>query len=145
MSNIFTEVVAGFEWLGKELVDAPAQIKSVISIVDDVKNDADTLFPDVTMLIDDVDAVATAAVKDSGAGVAAAEALVQAIVAAAQADAINIPDDIAVGTALKNLILVVTASGAFADVLAANKKLVTDYDTLGSDVKAAWAKLKTDA
>jgi hypothetical protein len=145
MANIFSEVVKGFEWLGKEIADAPAQVKKVLTIANDVKADAATLLPEVVTVIDDVDAVAVAAVKDGGAALSDAESLGAAIVAAAQKDGVDIASDLAVVTAFEAFIKQVTTSSNWADLVAANKKLVTDYDALGASAKAALEQLEAAA
>jgi len=145
MANIFSEMVKGFSWLGKEIVDAPAQIKRVLTIADDVKADAATLLPEVVTVIDDVDAVAVAAVKDGGAALSDADQLGVAILLAAQQDGVNIASDAAVVTALEAFIRQVTTSSNWSDLIAANKKLVADYDTLGASAKAALRQLEADA
>jgi len=145
MANIFSEIVKGFTWLGKEIVDAPAQIKRVLTIADDVKADAGTLLPEVVTVIDDVDAVAVAAVKDGGAALSDADKLGVAILTAAQKDGIDIASDAAVVTALEAFIQQVTTSSNWSDLIAANKKLVTDYDTLGASAKAALEQLEAAA
>jgi len=145
MANIFSEVVKGFTWLGKEIVDAPAQIKRVLTIANDVKADAGTLLPEVVTVIDDVNAVAIAAVRDGGAALTDADTLGAAILTAAQKDGVDIASDAAVVTALEAFIRQVTTSSNWSDLIAANKKLVTDYDLLGAGAKAALEQLEVAA
>jgi len=145
MANVFSEIVKGFVWLGKEIVNAPAQIKKVLTIAEDVKADAGTLLPEVLTVIDDVDAVALAAVKDGGAALTDADTLVAAIVLAAKSDGINIADDESVVSAFQAFIAQVTNSNNWSDLIAANKKLVADYDVLGASAKAALEQLEAAA
>ena len=145
MANIFSEIVKGFTWLGKEIVDAPAQIKRVLTIANDVKADAGTLLPEVVTVIDDVNAVAIAAVRDGGAALTDADTLGAAILTAAQKDGVDIASDAAVVTALEAFIRQVTTSSNWSDLIAANKKLVTDYDLLGAGAKAALEQLEVAA
>jgi len=142
MANVFSEIAKGFVWLGKEIVDAPAQIGKVLTIADDVKADAQTLLPEVVTVIGDVDAVALAAVKDGGAALTDADALAAAIVSAAQKDGLDIASDEAVVTAFGAFIKQVTTSSNWSDLIAANKKLIADYDVLGASAKAALEQLE---
>lgn len=145
MANFFQKIASGFVWIGKEIAKASTWIPKVVTLVDDVEGDASTLLPELAKVVDDAGEVAVAAVKDSGADIAAAEGLVAAIVTAAKADALNIADDEAVAAAFKTFIAAVTASSNYLDMLAAVKTLVTDYDALGASAKAALAKLEADA
>jgi len=108
MADVFSEMAKGFVWLGKEMADAPARIKKVLTIAEDVKADAGTLLPEVLTVIDDVDAVALAAVKDGGAALSDADALVAAIVLAAKSDGVNIAEDESVVSAFQAFIAQVT-------------------------------------
>ena len=147
--SIFSEVAKGFTWLGKEILTPFGAVKKAIVLSDDLKADAETLLPQVTVLVEDVDALAVAAVKDGGAAVSVAETLVAAIVkTATDADAINIAgalkDVPAVVAAFEAFIAEVTAKSTWSDVLTAQAKLITDYDTLGASAKTAVAKLQAD-
>lgn len=142
--KFFTEIVAGLKWVGKELVLVPDWINKVVTTTGDVEKDAVTLLPETVLVIQDADALVAAAVKDSGADLSAAEALVASITTAAQADGINILDDEGVVTALKAFVTQVTNTTNYADILAAVKKLVVDFDTLKGDAAAALKKLETD-
>lgn len=143
--NFFGAIKTGFVWLGKELARAAVWVPKLLRLTDDVKNDAKTLIPEVGIVIDDVGKLALATVKDSGADIAAAETLVSAIAAAAAAKALNITADKAVIGAFEDFIAQVSNSSNYADILAGLKQLVLDYDTMGTSVKAALAKLKADA
>lgn len=144
MANFFAEAVKGLEWVGKELIDIPTEVKKVVTVADDVKQDADTILPEVVNLVDSVDALVVAAVKDSGADIAAAEALVSALTVAVQADALNFADDAAVLAALKTFATTVTASSNYSDVLTAVTVVVKSYDSLAGTAKAALVKLEGD-
>lgn len=142
--KFFTEIVAGLKWVGKELALVPNWINKVVATTGDVEKDAVTLLPEIVLVVQDADALVLAAVKDSGADLTAAEALVAAITTAAQADGINILDDEAVVTALKAFVTQVTTTSNYADILAAIKKLVVDFDTFKGDAAAALQKLEAD-
>ena len=140
--NIFSEVVKGLTWVGKELAIVPDWIKKVVTVTNDVEKDAETLLPETVLLIEDVDALVVAAVKDSGSAITSAESLVEAITTAAKDDAINIAEDEAVLVAFKAFISEVTTSSNYADVIAAEKKLVVDFDGFKGDAVAALQKLE---
>jgi hypothetical protein len=142
--NIFSEVVKGLTWVGKELAIVPDWIKRVVTITNDVEKDAETLLPETVLIIEDVDALVVAAVKDSGSAITSAENLVAAITTAAKADALNISDDEAVLVAFKAFISEVTTSSNYVDVIAAEKKLVVDFDGFKGDAVAALQKLEAD-
>lgn len=142
--NIFSEIAKGLTWVGKELLDIPATIKKVITVADDVKTDADTILPEIVTLIDSVDGLVAAAVKDSGADISAAEALVSAITVAVQANAMNFVADAAVLAALKTFATAVTTSSNYTDVLSAIATVVKSYDTLAGTAKTALTKLEAD-
>jgi len=143
--NPFSAVVKGLKWVGKELTAVPSWIKKVITVTDDVEQDAQTLLPEAVTVLEDSGAVVVAAVKDSGADLTAADALVAAIEAAAQADGVNIEDDENVIAALKAFGTQVTSTTNFKDVLTAVKKLVVDWDALEGGATAALKKLEADA
>jgi hypothetical protein len=46
VANIFSDVVKGFEWLGKKITGAAGEIGKVISITSNVEADAKTLPPE---------------------------------------------------------------------------------------------------
>jgi hypothetical protein len=142
--NIFSEVVKGLTWVGKELAIVPDWIKKVVTVTNDVEKDAEILLPETVLIIEDVDALVVAAVKDSGSAITSAENLVAAITTAAKADALNISDDEAVLVAFKAFISEVTTSSNYVDVIAAEKKLVVDFDGFKGDAVAALQKLEAD-
>jgi hypothetical protein len=145
MSNFFSKIASGFVWLGKEIVKVADWLPRVVTLVDDVEEDAATILPQLTTVIEDVETISLTAVKDSGGSIAAAEALVAAIVTAAKADGLNIASDTAVVAAFQTFIADVTAKSTWTDLIAALQKLVTDYDALGASAKAAIQKLESDA
>jgi hypothetical protein len=142
--NIFSEVVKGLTWVGKELAIVPDWIKKVVTVTNDVEKDAEILLPETVLIIEDVDALVVAAVKDSGSAITSAENLVAAITTAAKADALNISDDEAVLVAFRAFISEVTTSSNYVDVIAAEKKLVVDFDGFKGDAVAALQKLEAD-
>ncbi|HEX3941372.1 MAG TPA: hypothetical protein VHX11_07820 [Acidobacteriaceae bacterium] len=142
--NFLSVFAKPFVWIGKELKKAAEWVPTLIRLVNDVKGDT-SLLPQVATVVDDSGDVVRAAVKDSGADILAAEALVAAIATAFAAKALNIAEDEAVATAFEAFIKQVANSANYADFMTAVKKLVLDYDALGVSVKAALAKLEKDA
>ena len=102
MANIFSDVVKGFEWLGKKITGAAGEIGRVISITSDVEADAKTLLPEVVTVIGDVGVLTGAIVKDGGAAFTELRVLSIAVPAAYAAKGMNFSDDAAVPTALKS-------------------------------------------
>lgn len=143
--KLFSDIIKGLEWLGKEIATGLKWIPRVITITEDVGEDAATLLPQATNVLEDVDALALAAIKDGGACLASAETLTAAIVTAAKADALNIPNDEAVVAAFTAFITEVTTKSTWSDLLTAQQKLVTDWDKFGSASMAAIRKIEADA
>lgn len=145
MANIFSDVVKGFEWLGKKLAGAAGDVGKVIAITSDVKGDAATLLPEVVTVIDDVGALTAEIVKDSGAAFTALRVLSAAVLTAYSAKGLNFTDDAAVVVALKSFAETVAAHGTWMDVILTSETLATDFDKLGSSASAALKKLEADA
>lgn len=150
MKNPFTEIVAGLEWLGKKIVAVADWLPKVVKIADDVDSDATTVLPELTTVVEDVDALAVAAVKDGGAALTATATFVAQIEAeATTAGSGNllaaIQNSPALLTAAENWWSAVVAHGNYSDVISAEQKLVADYDKLGATAKAAIAKLEAEA
>lgn len=143
--NIFSEIAKGFTWIGKALADVTKWVPRIVTIVDDVGEDAETLMPQATQVLTDVDNLALAAIKDGGAALTSAAALTAAIVTAAQANALNIADDEAVVTAFQAFITEVSTQSTWSDLLTAQQKLVTDWDSFGAAAETALKKLDADA
>jgi hypothetical protein len=143
--NIFTKIASGFVWIGQEIGKAVTWLPKIIKLSDDVKTDAATLLPELAQVVEDVSILAKAAVTDSAADLASAEALIAAIGAAARSNALNIAADIGVVAALEDFIQTVTNSSNYADVIAAVKTLVVDYDKFGASAKLALGQLEKDA
>lgn len=143
--NIFSEVAKGFVWLGKAIADATTWVPRIVTVTEDVGQDAETLIPQATTVLLDVDNLALATVKDGGATLTAAAALTAAIVTAAEADALNIADDENVAAAFSAFITKVTTTSTWSDVLTAQQKLVTDWNSFGAAAEAALKKLDADA
>lgn len=134
-----------FVWIGKELVKASVWVPRVFVIAEEIEQDAPKIMANVTVVIEDVAVLSAATVKDGGIDLVAAEVLVAAIAAAAADKAINITEDLAVVTAFKNFVGVVSNTSNYGDVLTAVKKLVTDYEALGATVLPALEKIKAEA
>lgn len=141
--NVFGDIVKGLTWVGKELALVPDWIKKVVTVTDDVEQDAETLLPQTVTLIEDVEGLVTAAVKDSGGALTALDALVASVTTAAQADAINFADDEDVLVKFKAFAATIV-SGNYADVITAEKKLVVDFDAFKGNAAAALQKLEAD-
>jgi hypothetical protein len=144
VKNPFVEIAAGVEWVGKEIAHVAEWVPKVVTIVNDAEADAETLLPQAVKVFEDADRVALAAIKDSGAAIADAEALCAAIVLAAKADGLNIANDEAVIAAFRAFVSQVTSKSNYIDLLSAVKTLVTDYDTFGASAKAAIDKMESD-
>ncbi len=144
MANIFSDVVKGFEWLGKKIADVPGAIGRVVTIADDVKADSQTLLPEVVTVIGDVGTLAGAIVKDGGTAFTALRALSVAVMAAYADKGVNFTEDVAVVAALKVFGEAVTAHGTWLDVMAAAETTATDFDKLGASAMAALKKLEAD-
>ena len=144
MANIFSDVVKGFEWLGKHLADVPAAIKRVITIADDVQADSQTLLPEVVTVIGDVGALAGAIVKDGGTAFTALRTLSVAVMAAYADKGLNFTEDVAVVAELKDFGEAVMAHGTWLDVITAAETTAKDFDTLGASAMDALKKLETD-
>ncbi len=143
--NIFSDVVKGFEWLGKKITGAAGEIGKVISITTDVEADAKTLLPEVVTVMGDVGALTGAIVKDGGAAFTELRALSEAVLAAYAAKGMDFADDAAVLAALKSFGEAVSAHGSWLDVISSGETLATDFDKLGASASAALKKLEVDA
>jgi hypothetical protein len=144
MTNIFSDVVKGFEWLGKHIADVPGAIKRVITIADDVQADSQTLLPEVVTVIGDVGTLAGAIVKDGGTAFTALRTLSVAVMAAYADKGVNFTEDMAVVTELKVFGEAVMAHGTWLDVISAGETTAKDFDTLGASATAALKKLEAD-
>ena len=142
--KFFAKLAGGFGWIGKEIGEAVMWLPKVVKISDDVKNDAETLLPELAQVVEDVAGLAKAAVKDSASDLVSAEALLAAIMTAYNAKALNVAADFAVVSAFETFIKTVTKTSNYADVLEALKKLVVDYDKFGGSAKMALMKLEED-
>lgn len=142
--KFFGKIASGFVWIGKEIGHAVAWLPKVVKISEDVEKGAATLLPELAQVVEDVAALAKAAVADSASDIAAAEGLLAAIAAASEAKALNIAADIAVVSAFETFIKTVTTTSNYADVLNAVKTLVVDYDKFGGSAKAALQELEGD-
>ncbi len=142
--NIFSDVVKGFEWLGKKIADVPGAIKRVVTIADDVEADAQTLLPEVVTVIGDVGVLTGAIVKDGGNAFTELRSLSEAVLAAYADKGVNFTEDVAVVTALKAFGEAVVAHGSWLDVISAGETTAKDFDKLGASAKAAVEKLEAD-
>lgn len=143
--NVFTEIVKGFQWLGHTIAEAEQWIPRIIAITEDASADAEKLLPQATQVLVDVDNLALAAVADGGEALTAASTLTAAIITAAENNALNIADDEAVVSAFKAFIVDVTTKKTWSNVISAQQKLVTDWNSFGEAAEAALQKLEEDA
>jgi hypothetical protein len=144
VANIFSDVVKGFEWLGKKLAGVPSAVARVVGVTKDVEADAGTLLPEVVTVIEDVGALSEAIVKDGGTAFSALRTLSVLVLTAYAAKGLDFTEDIAVVTALKVFGTAVLAHGSWLDVIAAGEKTTKDFDTLGVSATAALKKLEAD-
>jgi hypothetical protein len=144
VSNIFSDVVKGFEWLGKKIADVPGTISRVITIADDVEADSKTLLPEVVTVVGDVGVLTGAIVKDGGKAFTALRLLSVSVLAAYADKGVNFTEDVAVLTTLKAFAEAVMAHGTWLDVIEAGEKTAGDFDKLGSSAAAALNKLEAD-
>ena len=145
VTNIFSDVVKGFEWLGKKITGAAGEVGKVIAITADVKADAQTLLPEAITVIDDVGVFTAALVKDGGTAFTSLRTLSVAVLAAYAAKGANLVADEMVLSTLKSFGETVTAHGTWLDVISSGEQLAMDFDKLGSSVSAALKKLTADA
>lgn len=145
VKNIFSDVVKGFEWLGKKIAGAASEVGKVIAITSDVESDAGTLLPQAVTVIDDVGVFTAAIVKDGGVAFTSLRTLSEAVLTAYAAKGLDMTDDTAVLSALKSFGETVVSHGTWLDVLSSGEQLATDFDKLGSSVSAALKKLTADA
>jgi hypothetical protein len=144
MANIFSDVVKGFEWLGKKLAKMPEAISRVITIADDVEADSKTLLPQVVTVIGDVGVLSTAMVKDGGTAFTALRLLSSAVLGAYADKGMNFTEDAAVLASLRAFGEAVMAHGTRLDVIEAGETTATDFDKLGVSAEAALKRLEAD-
>ena len=144
--NIFADIAKGFKWLGKALNTAVVWVPKIVKITEDVGEDAEQLMPQATQVLIDVDTIALAAVKDGGEALTLAAALTGAVDYSRRKQGSQHRDDEAVVYGVRGV-----HSGNhheksnWSDVLMAQQKLVTDWDTFGATAEAALKKLDADA
>jgi hypothetical protein len=144
VANIFSDVVKGFEWLGKKVAGAPSEIDRVVAVTQDVQADAKTLLPELVTVIGDVEALTTAIVKDGGTAFTALRTLSEVVLAAYAAKGLDFSEDALVLTELKAFGTAVMAHGTWLDVIEAEEKTATDFDKLGASATTALKKLEAD-
>jgi hypothetical protein len=145
MANIFSDVVKGFEWLGKKIGGVSGAIAKVIAITKDVEADSNTLLPELVTVVEDVDVLVTAIVKDGGTAFTDLRTLSVAVLAAYADKGINFTEDEAVVTALQAFGEAVMSHGTWLEVISANEALAADFDKLGATATAALQKLEVEA
>lgn len=144
MSNIFTKILNGLEWFGKEIGKGLAQLPKIIRLTEDAEQAAQEAIPQVVAVIQDAGELVTATAKDSGIFLKSLAALSASVSSAIAAKALNITADEAVATAFESFVKDFNASNV-QDVLAAWDKLATDTKALDATVLAALKKLEQDA
>lgn len=144
MANIFSDVVKGFEWLGKKIAGLPGSVDRVVAITKDVEADAGTLLPELVTVIGDVEVLTGAIVKDGGTAFTALRGLSAAVLAAYAAKGLDFNEDAAVVTELKAFGSAVMAHGTWLAVINAGEKTAADFDRLGASASVALKKLEAD-
>jgi hypothetical protein len=142
--KVFVAIGKGVKWVGVEIEKGFTELPKLIKLADDVKEDVPVIIPEVTTLVADAGALATATVKDSGTFISATAALGVAIEQAVAAKALDIVADESVATAFENLVKAFEGENV-ADILTAWNKLVTDAQKLSTSTSAALKQLEADA
>lgn len=145
MTNVFSEVVKGFKWLGKKIGGVSGAVKRVVTISRDVEADAGTLLPEVVTLIEDIGVLTAAIVKDGGTAFTELRALSAAVIKAYADKGTNFAEDVLVVTTLKVFGEAVIAHGTWLDVISAGETTAKDFDQLGNSATAALKKLEAEA
>jgi hypothetical protein len=145
MANIFTEIVGGLQWVGKELQKAIDFVPKIVTLTDDVEADAETLLPETVTIFTDAEALGMAVIKDGGQLLGTLQTVGLTIELAVAAKGLDAAQDEAVLAAVQALVKQAIASGTWTDVFAAVQKLVKDWDTFGASSNAAIKKLEADA
>jgi hypothetical protein len=143
--KFLTVLEGGLKWIGKGITSATEWVPRLLKITKDVEADVPEVLPEVAAVLEDATGLATAAVKDAGTGILAADVLVAAIENAAAVKGLDISKDEAVGVAFKAFIVAITTSSNYKDVIAAAKKIVVDVDKLTGTATAALKQLEADA
>lgn len=142
--NIFTKILHGLEWFGKEIGKGLAQLPKIIRLTEDAEQAAEHAIPLVTAVIVDAGELVTASAKDSGAFLKSFAALSAALSTAIAGRALNISADEAVAVAFENFVKTFNAENV-QDVIAALDKLATDTKALDATVLAALEQIRKDA
>jgi hypothetical protein len=136
------DIVFGFEWLGQEIAKAASWVPTVLTVVEDLAQDVDTLLPEVVSVITDVENLALSAIKDGGQAISSGQVLILAITQATSAGILDVAADEAVVAAFKGFVTEVGTKSTWSDVMTAMTQMIQDYDTFGASAKAAVVQLK---
>lgn len=142
--SIFSKILHGLEWFGKEIGKGLAQLPKIIRLTEDAEQAAEHAIPLVTAVIVDAGELVTASAKDSGVFLKSLSTLAAAISAAVASKALDIGKDEAVVAAFEAFFADFKAENV-ADVLSALDKLATDTKALDATVLAALKKIEQDA
>lgn len=142
MSNPFSVFKKVFVWLGKEIGDAATWLPKLISKITGIEKDIPEDIGAIVSVLNDVEAIAAASVKDSSGLFSGLEEFITAVTAAYKSDGLNILSDEAVISAVKTLVAEVTSKSTWEDVVTALGKLLTDYDTLKGQIATQLGELE---
>jgi hypothetical protein len=144
MSNPFAFVGKALKWLGKEIGDAATWFPRIVKTVDDVETDIPEDFPLLITVLNDVEALGLASIKDGMGIFVSLEALITVIKNASAVDGLNVATDEQVVMQVKNFIAEVTSKASYSDVISAVGKLITDYDSMKAAVVGQLQTLESD-
>jgi|HubBroStandDraft_4_1064222.scaffolds.fasta_scaffold04980_5 hypothetical protein len=142
--SIFTKIAAGLSWFGKEIGKGLGLLPRLITLADDVEDDAGVILPQTLAVVQDAGNLAVASAKDSGIFLVKFGALTAAIAAAVASKALNVTADGAVVTAFESFCAEFNVANV-QDVLTAWDKLADDVKSLDALAIAAIQKLEADA
>lgn len=144
MKSIFSKLLRGVTWFGKEVGKAFADLPKIIRLTEDAEEAAQDAIPQVVAVIQDAGELVTASAKDSGVFLVKLAALASAIDAAIVGKALNISADESVVAAFEDFVKTFNAQNV-ADVLTAWDKLAADTKTFDATMLAALEKIRKDA
>jgi hypothetical protein len=142
--SIFQKIVAGLDWVGKEIGKGLAGLPKVIKLTEDAEDAATTALPETIAVIQDAGALVAASAKDSGKFLVSLATLTAAVTVAVGSKALSISADTAVVAAFESFCADFNAANV-QDVLTAWDKLATDAKKLDTTVLNVLEKMKADA
>jgi hypothetical protein len=142
--SIWEKILGGLEWFGKEIGKGIAFLPKVVKLASDAESAAQTILPQVFLVIEDAGALSIATAKDSGVFLTAFAALAAAITAAVASKALNVTADEAVVATFEAFCAKFNSSDV-ADIVTAWEKLVSDVKVLDEMGLAALKQMEADA